>query len=90
MHLLEKEFFLDIQGVGYGKNANEPITIKIGDALQTVTFGPSIDQAKPVSLPFKLKNPANVIEIIVPHPTRLPNEDREVGIGLISMRSRFI
>ena len=86
-HNLVGEFRLLMRAVGFRKNADVPIPVKIGDQVQKARLPASIDEAAGASLRFDLKRPGNLIEITVPHPTRPEMDGRTIGVGLIELRA---
>lgn len=86
-HNLVGEFRVLLRGVGFLKNADTPVPVRIGNQVRSVQLPVSIDEAKGAWLHFSLKVPANVIEITVPYPTRPEMDGRTIGVGMIALQA---
>jgi hypothetical protein len=84
-HTLEGSFRFKLHAVGYKDNAGPPVPVRIGAEVKMAHLVDSLDEARPQWLHFDLAQPANVIEIEVPHPTRPDGDTRDLGIGLIAI-----
>jgi phosphoglycerol transferase len=85
---LPANFNLVLRARAYGDNIGQPISVKVGDEEQFVTF---TDKDQTLTLPFS--NPGNAQSIVItpPSPTEPTEgtsggfEPRKLGIGLVSL-----
>lgn len=85
---LPANFNLVLRARAYGDNIGQPISVKVGDEEQFVTF---TDKDETLTLPFS--NPGNAQSIVItpPSPTEPTEgtsggfEPRKLGIGLVSL-----
>ena len=84
-HWLSGRFRLHLRIQVYGRNAGEPIPIRIGSNVRTLLLDSGGD-AQDRAVDFDLAKPQSVIKISVPYPTQPPNDSRTIGVGLVSMR----
>jgi len=86
---LPADFTLTLTARAFGENALRPITVKVGEWQQQVTFG-----EQDSTLTLQVSNPGKVRDIVITPP--LPEESsvglidgfaaRKLGIGLVSLR----
>lgn len=86
-HLLQGRFRIFIRAIAYGDNAGVPLPMRIGGETRTFKLSARADEAMGTWLHFELKNPSNVIDIDILHPTRPSLDGRALGIGLIEVRA---
>jgi phosphoglycerol transferase len=85
---LPARFFLELTAHALGPNANQPVTIKIGDQAKTLVFGTGFETK---TVEFSLGKRVSVIEFIPHNPvnadTVLKNGDRRhLGIELQNLK----
>jgi len=85
-HHLVGRVRLLFRAVGYGKNAEGPIAITVGDAVGTASF-PSSHPPEEIAVDFDLPAPTSRISIKVPFPVAPPGDGRTIGINLVSLRA---
>jgi hypothetical protein len=89
-HLLEGKFSLELAAIAYGPNVGAEVEVKIGDVVQTATFGSDYTNIRPAYITFSLRRPANRIEIRIPHPTSPPNDLRRIGLAFTRLQAHSI
>jgi phosphoglycerol transferase len=84
---LPQRFKLELDAKDFfGTNADRQITVKVGDVAQQFTLD-SAEDVQHVELAYSLKSPADTIEILVPnHSAATANDQRQMGIGLVSLK----
>lgn len=87
-HMLDKEFILDVAAVGHDRNVGADIKVKIGNVTKHARFGADMNNPQTVSLHFRLKKPASVIEFTVPYPVQPARDSRLIGLGLVRLNMR--
>jgi hypothetical protein len=83
---LQGKFRLLLTGGAYGKNLGAPFKVRIGKLVRSASFSVDPHHPETVELEFELQKPANTIEITVPRPMMPPNDNRQIGLGFVSMR----
>ncbi|MFK8260528.1 phosphatidylglycerol--membrane-oligosaccharide glycerophosphotransferase [Erwinia sp. AnSW2-5] len=86
---LPANFTLTLTARAFGENALRPITIKVGEWQQQVTFG-----EQDSTLTLQVNNPGNVRNIVIIPPAPVESDvgiidgfaARKLGIGLVSLR----
>lgn len=86
-HLLQGRFRLFVRAVGYGKNAEVPIPVRIGSQTQFIHLTPGMNEAEGSWLHFDLGHSTNLIEIAVPYPTSPEKDTRFIGVGMMEVRA---
>jgi hypothetical protein len=81
-------FEMDITGGAYGENIGAAIEIQVGTVWKRLEMISEPWNPTTVTIRFFLTVPVKTIKIRVPHPTRLPGQDRYVGVGLQKIRVR--
>ena len=71
-HTLSGRFRLLVRAVGYGPNIGVPVSVTIGRQTRTVKLPAQIGSEDELTLDFDLREPANIIEITLPHPIQPP------------------
>lgn len=86
---LPEKFDLVLIAKAFGPNVGEPVSIKVGEQEQTITFG---DQLSTVTLRFENPEGSNVLTIEPPKPQLsnegniLGHEPRKLGVGLAELK----
>ncbi|WP_227318770.1 phosphatidylglycerol--membrane-oligosaccharide glycerophosphotransferase [Cedecea davisae] len=86
---LPERFDLVLIAKAFGPNVGEPVSIKVGEQEQTITFG---DQLSTVTLRFENPEGSNVLTIEPPKPQLsnegniLGHEPRKLGVGLAELK----
>lgn len=86
---LPERFDLVLIAKAFGPNVGEPVSIKVGDQEQTITFG---DRLSTVTLRFENPEGSNVLTIEPPKPQLsnegniLGHEPRKLGVGLAELK----
>lgn len=79
---LPKSFQLLIQGGAYRSNLKASIKVRIGRERQIFSFRHEPGNDQVTTLPFSLRKPSRLIEIIVPRPVTPPGDNRRISIAL--------
>lgn len=86
---LPADFTLTLTARAFGENALRPITVKVGEWQQQVTFG-----EQDSTLTLQVSNPGKVRDIVITPPAPVESDvgvidgfaARKLGIGLVSLR----
>lgn len=86
---LPADFTLTLTARAFGENALRPITVKVGEWQQQVTFG-----KQDSTLTLQVSNPGKVRDIVITPPAPVESDvgvidgfaARKLGIGLVSLR----
>jgi hypothetical protein len=86
-HQLTGQFRLFVRATGYGENAGDTSRVRIGPQVRVLRIPYPHEDSFGSWIDFDLKKPENVIRFSVPRPTRPGTDERQIGLGLIELKS---
>lgn len=90
-HTLEGHFALLFNAIAYGPNISADITVTVGEQTRILRLPGALEHPDDeVAVEFDLKEPSNVIDIAIPHPTIPPGDNRRLGVGFFRLRNEVI
>ena len=86
-HSLPKNFILKIKAGAWGENIDKPIKVRIGSVEKEAIFkGDPFNGPTEVNLEIALTESSDTITLMIPFPGSDKNDERKIGVGLISMK----
>ena len=81
-HTLPEFFQLRLKGFAHSSNAGKHMVLRVGRERYFFTLGDEASGPREVSLLVHANNKDSDIEILIPEPSMVPNDDRRIGICL--------
>jgi len=73
--------------VPYGRNVGEMMSVTIGSQRRTVCLSGAREHRMSSFVHFDLREPSEFVQISVAHAEQPPNDDRHLGVGMVSIQS---
>lgn len=83
---LPKKFTLLVEAGAYEDNQGKPIKFRVGPIEKECIFKGDTNSPRVATLHFNSSEPGNTLVITIPAPKKPANEERSLGIGLITMK----